>query len=414
MPLSASILDLALASHRFCAFVCLHMFYASAMLPPHNGSLPIVTLSNGQVLPLVGLGCAQGLRTRHVLSALQAGYRHLDTAQEHRWGYHEEDVGEAVEKSSLPRGDVHIQTKVRPQDLGYHSTENSLKTSLERLRTGYVDSVLIHKPTCFGGVCSNPEGTWQDSWRALEEAYDAGQVRAIGICDVSNGIMDELLRQRHKPHIIQNWMDPLHQDKSMRARCQKEGIQYQAYSTLGTQWLMQGHRQNPVLTNPTLRKIAAAHQREVAQVIINWATRHGVAVIPASKSPSRQQSNLASFDFNLSDEEMSIIDSLDGKAPEPDQQREDTLEVVFENPGQSTVKCFYVDEQSHETFIGDLAVAGGQLRLRTFAGHRFRFKHAGQAFFEHVMSTGHASSRTVVLPLTSAPAVQKITGQLDL
>merc|ERR1712113_717425 len=108
-------------------------------------------------------------------------------------------------------------------------------------------------------------------------------------------------------------MDPFHQDKFMRYRCKQEGIQYQAYSTLGPQWVhFRGYRDNPVMLDPTLNRIAKSHGATVAQVVINWATRHGVAVIPASKQVVRQRSNLASFDFELTKEQMQAIDALDG------------------------------------------------------------------------------------------------------
>merc|ERR1711862_591084 len=154
------------------------------------------------------------------------------------------------------------------------------------------------------GCTKKPEGTWKDSWKALEEMYDAGKARAIGICDVDGPLLDELLKQKHKPHIIQNYMDPLHQDKGIRERCKREGIQYQAYSTLGPQWVhFRGYEENPVLTNPVLQRIARAHNCDVGQVITNWATRHGVAVIPASKRRERQESNFNSFQFDLTDDE---------------------------------------------------------------------------------------------------------------
>merc|ERR1712232_921996 len=111
----------------------------------------------------------------------------------------------------------------------------------------------------------------EDSWRALKEAYESGEARAIGICDVDESLLKKLIQKKHKPHIIQNWMDPFHQDKAIRKRCKELGIQYQAYSTLGTQWVMQGHRESPVLTNTILKGIADRHQRTIPQVVLNWA-----------------------------------------------------------------------------------------------------------------------------------------------
>ena len=239
--------------------------------PPHEGELPIGILHNGDRLPLVGLGGCNGVRKEHVLSALDAGYRHVDTAQAYTWGYHEDEVGDAIQESPVDRSDMFIQSKIHPEDLGYEATKKAVAVSLDRLHVSHLDSMLLHKPRCWAGACrKEPEGTWQESWLALEELYDAGQVGAIGICDVDESLMADLLRQRTKPHIIQNWMDPFHQDKKIRQRCKEKQIQYQAYSLLGTQWLHhRGYASNPVLNDPTLQSIAKNHGVDVAQVVIN-------------------------------------------------------------------------------------------------------------------------------------------------
>jgi diketogulonate reductase-like aldo/keto reductase len=177
-----------------------------ATTQPHNGEFPTATLHNGIRIPLIGLGCASGVRKSHVQSALSLGYQLLDTAQASQWGYHEDEVGRALtdflkENNSA---NVFLQTKIHPEDLGYEATTNAVHKSLERLN-GYLDSVLIHKPRCWEGACSRKsEGTWQDSWRALEDLYDQGLIKAIGICDVDDSLLNELLRQRIKPHIIQS------------------------------------------------------------------------------------------------------------------------------------------------------------------------------------------------------------------
>eukprot|EP00980_Cylindrotheca_fusiformis_P006198 scaffold1327_cov124-Cylindrotheca_fusiformis.AAC.2 len=177
--------------------------------PPHNGEFPTATLHNGIQIPLIGLGCASGVRYRHVKSALQLGYQFLDTAQAYQWGYHEDEVGKALNEflqttDQDTGANVFLQTKIHPEDLGYEATTKAVHKSLERLH-GHVDSVLIHKPRCWEGACTRtPEGTWQDSWRALEDLYDQGLIRAIGICDVDERLLQQLLRQRIKPHIIQS------------------------------------------------------------------------------------------------------------------------------------------------------------------------------------------------------------------
>ncbi|CAE7219223.1 yvgN [Symbiodinium sp. CCMP2456] len=295
-----------------------------------GAEIPVVALRNGRRFPLLGLGCASGVRQSHVLSALEIGYRSFDTAQAYQWGYHEEEVGEAVYLSGIPREELFLQSKIHPEDLGYAATKQALAVSLRRLNTTYLDAILLHKPRCWPGACArHPEGTWQESWRALEDVLDDGLVRAIGICDVDEPLLEELLQQRQKPHIIQNWMDPFHQDREVRQRCREAGIQYQAYSSLGTQWVhFRGHILNPVFANQVLRTIAEQREGNVAQVVLAWALHHGVAVIPASTSKERQRSNLDSFGLQLSPADVARIDGLDG-ALDPL-----SAEVGFENSGK--------------------------------------------------------------------------------
>ena len=159
-----------------------------------------------------------------------------------------------------------------------------------------------------------PEGTWQDSWFGpFKSWYASGKARHIGICDADDAILDEMAQAGQKPHVIQNWMDPLHQDRAIRARCKRDGIQYQAYSTLGTQWEMQGFKRNPVLTNKVLLAIAAKHGVAVPSVVLQWAVRQGVAVLPSSRKEAHQRTNLESMQgFALSEDEMARIDALDG------------------------------------------------------------------------------------------------------
>eukprot|EP00438_Fugacium_kawagutii_P032330 Skav226347 [mRNA] locus=scaffold2980:193417:217245:- [translate_table: standard] len=172
------------------------------------------------------------------------------------WGYHEDEVGEAIQ--SLRREDIFLQSKIHPQDLGYVSTQRAFQESLQRLKTSYLDSMLLHKPWCWPGACSRePEGTWQESWRALEELHTSQLALAIGICDVDAALLLQLLQQRQKPHIVQNWC---------------LGVGYD--------------QQNPVLLHPVLRSIAVFHGRTV---VLNWALGQGVSVLPASTDEARQR-----------------------------------------------------------------------------------------------------------------------------
>jgi len=346
-------------------------------------------LHNGVKAPKLGLGCASGVRQAHVRSALEEGYRLLDTAQATKWGYSEGDVGNAVLESGLPREEVFIQTKIFPEDLGYQSTLRAFQNSLTNLKTTWVDSLLIHKPRCWGDVCKRaPEGTWQDSWRALEELYDQGVVKAIGICDVDHGMMDQLLKMRVKPHIIQNYMDPFHQDTAIRKRCAEEKIFYQAYSTLGTQWRARGFERNPVLEDRRLGDIAEAHQCTVAEVVLSWALGRGAAVIPASRSRERQRANLRSLQLQLSPEEVASIDALDGML-------ESMQTLTVRNDVTTPVEVFWVDG-GQETKI-DVIAPKGEKDQSTYHGHLFRFKSEGRVVMEHRVDLGAGRRFTVVV-----------------
>lgn len=368
-------------------------------------TVPVARLSNRRQLPLVGLGCSSGLRRDHVLSALRLGYRHLDTAQAYQWGYHEDEVGQALAESEVPRSEVFVQSKIHPTDLGFEATHRAFQISLQRLGGSYVDSMLIHKPQCWPGACDKtPEGTWQESWQALQELHRAGKVHAIGICDVDDGILNELLQMDQMPHIIQNWMDPFHQDVHLRERCKKEGIQYQGYSTLGPQWVhFRGHKENPVLNNPTLRSIARRHNATVAQVVIRWATRHGVAVLPASRQAQRQESNLKSFFFDLDTTEMASIDALDGTLDDAATQ-DQSVTVSFDNPGSFALNAFWMAEDGSEHPVGDMA-PGGTLVQKTYHGHTFRFKHQNALFKDISIDAnqGHDQRQRVSWPEDSSP-----------
>ena len=347
---------------------------------PQQQPIPTATLYNGHVIPLIGLGCASGVREEHVTNALNIGYTFFDTAQSYNWGYHEDEVGTAISnyRNSLNQKQqneneidndnvdgIFIQTKIHPEDLGYDATKKAIANSLKRLNVSKIDSVLIHKPHCWGDVCSRkPEGTWQDSWKVLEEFYLDGIItKSIGICDVSNEkLLNELLTQKIKPHIIQNWFDPLHQDTYMRQKIQSYGIIYQAYSSLGSQWkYRQGYKSmnNPVLNHPTLKRIAMNHNHnhnqpppqeaevvdvDISQIIINWATIHkNVSILPASTNTIHQKNNLYNaFSFKLTEKEIQEIDSLDGTA---EKEKEESSIRSNNNQQEVTIK-FDIDPTS--------------------------------------------------------------------
>lgn len=376
------------------------------------GMVPTGTLHNGVVVPLVGLGCASGVRGQAVSDALSIGYRFVDTAMSYSWGYHEDEVGDAVQKfrKKLPNESVFVQTKIHPEDLGYEATKRAVRISLQRHGVESIDSVLIHKPRCWEGACTKvPEGTWQDSWKALEEFYEAGIItKSIGICDVSSpDLLNKLLLQKIKPHIIQNWMDPFHQDKRMRKLIQDNGILYQAYSSLGTQWYHhKGHSKNPVINDPTLMEIAAAHGADVGQVVVHWATiRHGISVLPASKNSVRQEGNLHhSFQFVLTEEELDRIDDLDGNVPKVPDTNEVSIEFQSKHDAEGspqTIDVYWINtntniKDNEEVHIGSIG-PGKTLSLNSYHGHTFRFKDptgsTTNAYKDHTVEKGKGNQQ---------------------
>uniref|UniRef100_A0A7S4ESL3 NADP-dependent oxidoreductase domain-containing protein n=1 Tax=Chrysotila carterae TaxID=13221 RepID=A0A7S4ESL3_CHRCT len=168
-------------------------------------------------MPAIGFGCAGHVRAAALVDGINAGYRLFDTAQATEW-YLEEELGAAIATSGVARSSLFITSKLHPRDLGEQSTLAAFPNSLRRLRTDYLDAFMLHYPRCFSALCeTEPEGGWRESWRALETLYDRGLVRAIGVCNFSPAELNELIGfARIKPHLVQSWMDPLHQERPLR------------------------------------------------------------------------------------------------------------------------------------------------------------------------------------------------------
>mmetsp|Transcript_20930 Transcript_20930/g.45770 ORF Transcript_20930/g.45770 Transcript_20930/m.45770 type:complete len:687 (+) Transcript_20930:117-2177(+) len=283
-----------------------------------------VQLSNGVMMPTVGFGTA-GLADQTqevVLSALQAGYTHIDSAQAREW-YREDLVGQAIAASGVKREQLFITSKIHPKNLGYTQTLEVFEQSLGDLNTTYIDLLLLHYASCWPGLAgcsatSHEAGhTWKDSWSALQELYQSGRVRAIGVSNFNEGEVQELLRiATVKPHVLQAHMDPLSQNQQLVSMCRKSGIQFEAYSSLGTQWprLQPGNR-NPVLSHSTILAIANSLGKTPAQVVLRWVLQNGVVVLPRSSNKERMAQNLDLFSFSLSEDHMKAIAILDGSQP---------------------------------------------------------------------------------------------------
>lgn len=254
-----------------------------------------VTLSNGVRMPMVGYGVYQVTPAeceRCVLDALKAGYRSLDTAQSY---YNEEQVGSAIQKSGVPRREIFLTTKVWVEHYGYEAARASVLESMQKLQTNYLDLVLLHQPF----------GDYYGAYRALEDLYDEGRLRAIG---VSNFYPDRLVDiasfARIRPMINQVEIHPHHQQTEALAWMQKYGVQPEA-------WAPFGEGRGGLFTDPVLTAIGQKYSKSAAQIILRWHLQRGVVVIPKSTHLERMEQNLDVFDFTLSPEDMTAIAALD-------------------------------------------------------------------------------------------------------
>lgn len=257
------------------------------------------TLNNGVQMPLLGFGVYQIPDPQEceasVLTALRAGYRLLDTAAVYG---NEEAVGRAIKQSGVPREELFITTKLWVQDAGYEPTKAALAKSLQKLGLDYLDLYLIHQP--YGDVYG--------AWRAMEELYHAGKIRAIGVSNFpTDRVMDFLVHQEVKPAVNQIETHPFHQQVETQQFLQENGVQLESWGPFA-------EGRNNLFTNKLLQDLAAKYQRSVAQVVLRWLTQRGIVVIPKSVKPERIAENFQVFDFELSAEDLGAIQTLDTNA----------------------------------------------------------------------------------------------------
>jgi len=331
---------------------------------------PTIKLSNGLVIPRVGYGCAGKASARYVERALREGVRLIDTAQADEW-YDEAAAADGLRASGVERRDVTVVTKLHPKNHGAKTARRLIDESAQRFG-GYVDVFLQHYLTCWDGLCGpqwrdTVEGDWRDSWRAMEAAYDEGKVKAIGVSNVGPREVDELVKfARIKPHIIQAWMDPFHSSSELRETCERHNIRFMAYSTLGTQWSMQG-RANPVLTSPTLQKFGDA-----ARVALSWALLRNAVVIPRSFSDERIVANARLYDggvltVGLDAAALEAIDALDGTL-----EKSDDVQAIFANDGDEAIRLYWKGPDG-DVEVGS-AAPGASVEISTYRGHEFAAK----------------------------------------
>lgn len=257
-----------------------------------------VVLNNGIEMPLLGFGVFQIPDAeeceRSVYEALQTGYRLIDTAASY---LNEEAVGKAIKRSSVARQELFITTKLWIQRDGYEGTKRAFGNSLKRLQLDYVDLYLIHQP--YGDVYG--------SWRAMEELYEEGRIRAIGLSNFQpDRVMDLIIHNRVVPAVNQIETHPFNQQIETQEFLKANKVQIEAWGPFA-------EGKNKIFENEILLAIAGRHSKTVAQVILHWFVQRGVVVIPKSVRKERMIENFNIFDFELRAEDMEAIRSLDTK-----------------------------------------------------------------------------------------------------
>ena len=254
-----------------------------------------VTLNNGIQMPVLGFGVYQitdpAECEQAVYDALMAGYRLIDTAAAYK---NEEAVGKAVIKSGIPRDELFITTKLWIQDAGYDNTKRAFEESLKRLQTDYLDLYLIHQP--FGDIYS--------SWRAMEDLYNEGKIRAIGVSNfLPDRLLDLILHNKITPAVNQVETHPFLQQIENAEFMKENNVQIES-------WAPFAEGKNNIFQNEILLSIAGKYNKSVAQIILRWLTQRDIVVIPKSVRKERIIENFDIFDFELSKEDMEKIVTL--------------------------------------------------------------------------------------------------------
>lgn len=255
-------------------------------------------LSNGVQIPIIGLGVykTQGVEGENaIISAItKYGYKMIDTAQAYN---NEELVGNAIIKSNIKREDIFITTKVWFTNYGYDETITSVVESLNKLKATYIDLVLLHQPY----------GDYYSAWRALEDLYDNRTIKAIGVSNFEpERLADLCLHSRIKPMINQVELHPFRQRI-------KEMQYFDKYNVATQSWGSLGRTNEKILNNPILCQLATKHNKTVPQIILRWLIQKDIVVIPKTVTESRLLENISIFDFNLDENDMNQIKSINNE-----------------------------------------------------------------------------------------------------
>jgi 2,5-diketo-D-gluconate reductase A len=261
-------------------------------------AFPLVSLNNGVKMPLLGFGVFQ-MRDpeeceRSVYDAICTGYRLIDTAASYG---NEEAVGLAIKRSGVPREELFITTKLWIQDAGDTRTRSAFERSLQRLQLEYLDLYLIHQPI----------GDVYGAWRVMEQLYQEGRTRAIGVSNFApDRLMDLIMHHQVVPAVNQIETHPFHQQMETQAFLQENHVQIESWGPFA-------EGKHDIFENEVLRSIADKHQKTVGQVILRWLTQREVVAIPKSVRKERIVENFSIFDFDLGQEDMAAIRTLDTK-----------------------------------------------------------------------------------------------------
>jgi diketogulonate reductase-like aldo/keto reductase len=261
-----------------------------------TANVPMLKLNNGKAMPQFGLGTFTATNEackEACLVALKNGYRHIDTAHAYR---NESGVGAAVKESGIPREEIWITSKLWPSEYGEGTTMEAIDKMLARLNTPYIDLLYVHQPV----------GDFVGAWKDMEKAVEAGKVRALGISnfddsdEVFHAIVDNM---KIKPAVMQIECHPYAQRLNVREKVKPYEIAIEC-------WFPLGHGNKELLSNPVIGKIAETHNKTIAQIILRWHIQEGFSVIPGATNPDYIKENISIFDFELSDEEMTTMRSL--------------------------------------------------------------------------------------------------------
>ncbi|UTH11870.1 aldo/keto reductase [Macrococcoides canis] len=275
-----------------------------------------IELNDGVQIPAVGFGVFlipnDGETYDAVSQALQAGYRHIDTAAAYM---NESDVGKAVRDSGIPREDIFITSKLWIQDYGYDAAKKAIQTSLNNLNMDYIDLYLLHQP--YSDVLG--------AWKALEEAKADGLIKSIGISNMTPKFYKEFVSQfETKPSVNQVEFNPYFQQKELRALLAEDNVKIEAWAPLG-----QGNAD--LFKEDILVHLSEKYNKNVGQIILRFEVQEGIIVLPKSVTPSRIESNIQLFDFELTEEEMEKIRALDKGKGNHDPDAPGVGEYLLEN-----------------------------------------------------------------------------------